>query len=643
MSKIEFSEELGQYRFRFLNGEVVIPNRSGGYVVASGCGSGKTTAIRQLMINSFHEGILYSAATIKECNEMYDWLVDKCTKNNIQIRDTSGIIHTLTPDKILTIHSEPRIEEVNGKMICTNGVNTSLWMNHPDKVAEYYIVICTHHKLLNENPYVLMTANFHPMRISTNLIRMAMSGIEIGSSIMPPRQWVLIDELPTCSPLQYIINKNSLIVSGTMMDINVIKGFNQYGEAIYEEQRSVKVNNNFGLFQSKLLYASRGDRSLDFGDLKVPSVKLKFDLISSVIHENYYEYIRSESPEVKVTYNLSKIVIENGMRTKLILFDGTGDLTQVGSKRFTLLTYPNKYNSPINLYRFDNHIDRVVKIDVNFSSRVNILESLNKNIEELQNIIDSNERTLIVTWKNLKSEDYRFTREAKKTLINDKSLSEFVLNDDFSLVNYYKDRLVAKPGKEFDVIHYQSGLDRAVNDYREYDSIVFLGKFQVPGSVISEFNELYGCDTDLRKYTLYQLTQAICRTRIRKHEGKPINLYFSSDWSNEVIKDELEYLTVNKVKGTVFINDGLKNIKPKWRPVVEKLCMIDEGFNEAIDKGLSYKLSFTLDEIWDLTREVLPMSRKQVEKYYPLINYLRKFGIEIEIKGGAKNQYTKLA
>ena len=98
MSKIEFSEELGQYRFRFLNGEVVIPNKPGGYVVASGCGSGKTTAIRQLMINSFHEGILYSAATIKECNEMYDWLVDKCTKNNIQIRDTSGIIHTLTPE-----------------------------------------------------------------------------------------------------------------------------------------------------------------------------------------------------------------------------------------------------------------------------------------------------------------------------------------------------------------------------------------------------------------------------------------------------------------------------------------------------------------------------------------------------------------
>ena len=34
----------------------------------------------------------------------------------------------------------------------------------------------------------------------------------------------------------------------------------------------------------------------------------------------------------------------------------------------------------------------------------------------------------------------------------------------------------------------------------------------------------------------------------------------------------------------------------------------------------------------DLTREVLPMSVKAVKKYYPLINYLRKFGIEVEIK-----------
>ena len=91
----------------------------------------------------------------------------------------------------------------------------------------------------------------------------------------------------------------------------------------------------------------------------------------------------------------------------------------------------------------------------------------------------------------------------------------------------------------------------------------------------------------------------------------------------------------------MFINDGLKNIKPKWRPVVEKLCMIDEGFNEAIDKGLSYKLTFTLDEIWDLTREVLPMKAKEVKSYYPLINYLRKFGIEVEIKSTwGKNQYS---
>ena len=133
MSKIEFSEELGQYRFRFLNGEVVIPNKPGGYVVASGCGSGKTTAIRQLMINSFHEGVLYSAATIKECNEMYKFLLNNGIDENRVV-----ILHSNTQDK---------------------GVDLNMLRNHPEQLADKWVIICTHHKLLNEYPELLLKYN----------------------------------------------------------------------------------------------------------------------------------------------------------------------------------------------------------------------------------------------------------------------------------------------------------------------------------------------------------------------------------------------------------------------------------------------------------------------------------------------------
>jgi type IV secretory pathway ATPase VirB11/archaellum biosynthesis ATPase len=33
----------------FLNGTIIVPDEYGGYVVASGCGTGKTTAIKQII------------------------------------------------------------------------------------------------------------------------------------------------------------------------------------------------------------------------------------------------------------------------------------------------------------------------------------------------------------------------------------------------------------------------------------------------------------------------------------------------------------------------------------------------------------------------------------------------------------------
>lgn len=48
----------------FLNCSIKVPMRYGGEVIASGCGSGKTTIIKEIIRQKFNEGILYSAATI---------------------------------------------------------------------------------------------------------------------------------------------------------------------------------------------------------------------------------------------------------------------------------------------------------------------------------------------------------------------------------------------------------------------------------------------------------------------------------------------------------------------------------------------------------------------------------------------------
>ena len=70
-------------RMNFLTGSVTIPREYGGYVIASGCGSGKTTSIKQLIGMKWHEGILYSASTINECDEMYNWVIENLVNKSV--------------------------------------------------------------------------------------------------------------------------------------------------------------------------------------------------------------------------------------------------------------------------------------------------------------------------------------------------------------------------------------------------------------------------------------------------------------------------------------------------------------------------------------------------------------------------------
>jgi hypothetical protein len=111
-------------------------------------------------------------------------------------------------------------------------------------------------------------------------------------------------------------------------------------------------------------------------------------------------------------------------------------------------------------------------------------------------------KVLIVTWKNLKSDDSN----------DDKNLFSSSINENFSLTEYITNKLTGRIGdKEFSIIHYQSGLDRATNEFREFDSIVFLGKFQIPDYAVYELNEDLGSDCTPRRYLLHQLVQAVCR------------------------------------------------------------------------------------------------------------------------------------
>lgn len=64
------------FLMRLKTGEIDVPDERGGYIISSGCGSGKTESIKSLIRNKYNEGILYCVDTKEELDKMYNWIID---------------------------------------------------------------------------------------------------------------------------------------------------------------------------------------------------------------------------------------------------------------------------------------------------------------------------------------------------------------------------------------------------------------------------------------------------------------------------------------------------------------------------------------------------------------------------------------
>ena len=637
---VEFGKR-NSIKMKFLNGEVGIPGNYGGYVIASGCGSGKTTIIKDIIRQKFHEGVLYAAATIRECNEMYDWLIDNVV-DKIQPENND----VLKLEDIIVLHSENEESRYTYKL-------------SPDEITKKRVVLCTHHKLLHDDPRILIKQDFNisHYRPSITYVRDSVTiKMENGATYRMPRQYILVDEMPVCDQLKAFFQKsakmNLLETISTTESHFELDSNNKQIEVCdkvemrlksykFREQTIAAYNTKVkGLPYDPFPESANTD---DPNKKSIPAQLRKELLIDSFI-ENEGSNVDTDDfnsiTDGYIRYSITDFIIDE-MSTRILLFDGTGDLTfGYNNSKFNLRNITEKYNSNCNFIKIDSNIARKFRESYILDNENKIYSKLDECCNQLIDIINNNEKTLIVTWKDLKmiTEDKRSRSSIKLTGLN--------YNENFSLPEYITQRLKELGvTKEFSIIHYQSGLDRATNEFREFDSIVFLGEFHVPNNVIDEFNKTYGSDATLFRFTLYQLVQSICRTRIRNHKGENVNIYMTDDWDDKLIAALNIYLNYNRYDGVSKIQDCVMDkctllsapniidntsskLSNKWKPVIEKLNeTIFPGILDDIKYCRSKNLSVTLDNIFN----VIPFVKKETRKYYPLINYLRKFKIELTI------------
>ena len=314
-------------------------------------------------------------------------------------------------------------------------------------------------------------------------------------------------------------------------------------------------------------------------------------------------------------------VIDIAQDHVVFLFDGTADIVFKGDKRLLPLNGV-RYNSDIEFIRFPMPIKRKNKFE-NFwiSDFDRYAPDLMKMIAD----ITKNEKLLVVTWKTL---------DVFKNDLDADKLENHKVSIDFP--EHLKEILVRNGAVESNlkVIYRGSGQDRGSNEYKDFESIMFLGEWNLPDNITSDIGAMFGCKCEFGDYKKSLIVQTICRLQIRKHQGLPIKVYFSEDIDYNLMYEVQEYFKANSDSGCKII--GLTNPCPKYkRP--EKGYMIDLAFLEsydanirnAIENNMPYSFSISLSDLYS----IIPKDRKAKDRYNNLIRHLKdKLQITMNIK-----------
>ena len=301
-----------------------------------------------------------------------------------------------------------------------------------------------------------------------------------------------------------------------------------------------------------------------------------------------------------------------------ILFDGTADIVFGNDKRILPIT-GYKYNSDIEFIQFTLPIKRKNKEGFDIHS---FEKYANDTLNYIVGITKS-ENLLIVTWKTLDV----YKNEGMADKFEDTKVSY-----DFPRLLYDKLTSMGAVKSNLEVIYRGSGQDRGSNEYRDFESLMFLGEWNLPDNITGDINSMFGCKCNFDDYKKSLMVQTICRLRIREHQGKSVKVYFSSDIDYNLMFSVQEYFKAVSDPGCKI--SGLSNPCPKLsRPhkgYLYDLAVLegyDSNIRDAVDNGLPYSFDITLTDLYKL----IPKPKKAKDRYSGLVGYMKTYRITMNI------------
>lgn len=557
----------------FKSGKLSIP--AGCHVISTGCGMGKTTAVKKLIEKYKNDiSLLYCARTIKECDEMYEYCM------SIPEVNTS----------VALLHSESK--------------DYFKYKNSPAELRSKHILICTHAQL-NSMPYMftLLVNRRKNYKWDLDYFYRNLSDVTY-------RKFIIIDEAIEIPGNRFIISREDYsrrydyIRAGIKM------------VPITSDESSVDKLNDF--------YTD------EYGKSELPNslVLNKDDYVNSVIFYNGLgkfdnKNVRFEKDQVELFNSLYDAVNQKLEGTiddpYVLILDGTGDINYKGSSQFNIekLSNPNPH---VSFNRLESNLYR------RYTSLQDALTTVDKAISEVKNVLESNNKTLIVTYKDLKGD----------------LAQGYMSNCSLDYIKYLTDNL-SEYSDKYSLIYYQSGLDKATNEFIDYDSIIFLGEFNISSSGIQNHNYYNKTSFDALDHKIQLLVQAIYRTRLRKYDGSTVNVYYTSDWNPSVTAVTEKYI----VSGTSYTNawnmfDIECGISNRLSSKLKLLFDYDSSIEDYVNSDRLTPLNLGWWSVRKMKEVFGPIKDSTISDYISTVTNLKKFNIHIKLYS-YRSKYPKVA
>ena len=341
------------FRMKLSTGVIDVPDDNGGYIISSGCGSGKTESIKSLIRQKYNSGILYCVDTRDELGKMYDWILANLVNRELGYGDI------LRESDVMIISSDKERSSFLNQ-----------YRNNPEILMEKKIILITHVRfwtdLIN---YFLIYRPQVPVDSFDGDFKKLMVRPDL-------RRYILFDETPTF--IRPFVEFDRTI-------LGVFSKTDDTGNIICMSPEEITR------YYNRFMRNTRNDLFNQAYKIN----RIKRDVVLNLIPKYYDSWMLDDNEKSGITFypvDLCPLGVTIG--THILVFEGAGDILLRESKHFTLLDVGQKYNSVTEFKKMGFNLSRKEEFDENRFTDF---------IDAIAGVI--NKKTLIVCWKGINGEN----------------------------------------------------------------------------------------------------------------------------------------------------------------------------------------------------------------------------------------------